>query len=213
MKVERPQSASEELANSLIHGVALLASIAAVPVLMISAFGERDAWQMTGGAVFGASLILLYLASTTYHVVRREPAKRVLRIIDHSAIYVLIAGTYTPFMLGVLRGPWGWTLLAMIWSLALFGIVAKCTIGFRFPRLSTALYLAMGWLIVIALKPLGTHVPPAGIAWLVTGGLCYTGGVVFYARDSRWRYAHALWHVFVVAGSACHFVAVLRYSA
>jgi hemolysin III len=134
-------------------------------------------------------------------------------VLDHSAIYLLIAGTYTPFTLGVLRGPWGWTLLGTIWTLALLGILAKSTIGFRFPRLSTVLYAAMGWLVLIAIRPLVTHVSPAGLAWLFAGGVCYTAGIAFYATDTRLRYGHALWHLFVVAGSACHVVAVLWYAA
>ena len=208
----RDQSRGEEIANSITHGAGLLASIAALPVLILAASGRRDPWQLVGGAVFGASLVLLYLSSTLYHALPVCRAKHVLRVVDHSAIYLLIAGTYTPFTLGALRGPWGWTLLGIIWGLALFGIVAKWTLGFRFPRLSTLLYLAMGWLIVIGLQPLVANVAPAGIAWLVAGGLCYTGGVVFYAMDGRIRYGHALWHLFVIAGSVCHFVAVLRHS-
>jgi hemolysin III len=137
----------------------------------------------------------------------------VLRVLDHGAIYLLIAGTYTPFTLGVLRGPVGWTFLVTIWALAVFGILAKCVYRFRFPRLSTALYLGMGWLIVLALRPLMTHVSPAGLAWLLAGGICYTAGVAFYATDGRIRYGHAVWHGFVAAGSACHFCAVLWYAA
>jgi hemolysin III len=209
---DRLQTPREELANSVIHGAALVASIAALPVLVLSAAARRDVWQIVGGAVFGVTLVLLYLASTLYHALPVSPAKRVLRVLDHTAIYLLIAGTYTPFTLGALRGPWGWALLGTIWALALFGILAKCTVGFRFPRLSTVLYLAMGWLVVVGLQPLVTHVSPAGVAWLVAGGLCYTGGVVFYATDGRLRYGHALWHVFVLAGSVCHFVAVLRHA-
>ncbi len=208
----RNQSRGEEIANSVTHGAGLIASIAALPVLVLTALGRRDPWQLVGGAIFGATLVLLYLSSTLYHAMPVCRAKHVLRRVDHSAIYLLIAGTYTPFTLGALRGPWGWALLGTIWGLALFGIVAKWTLGFRFPRLSTLLYLAMGWLIVIGLQPLVAGVAPAGIAWLVAGGLCYTGGVVFYAMDGRIRYGHALWHLFVIAGSVCHFIAVLRHS-
>ena len=209
----RPQTLGEEIANAVTHGAGLLASIAALPVLVLAAAGQRDVWQIVGGAVFGVTLILLYLASTIYHALPVCRAKQVLRVLDHAAIYLLIAGTYTPFTLGALRGPWGWALLATIWTLALLGIAAKCTLGFRFPRLSTTLYIAMGWLIVIALEPLASSVAPAGLAWLIAGGLCYTGGVVFYATDTRIRYGHALWHLFVIAGSACHFVAVLGHAA
>jgi hemolysin III len=209
----RPQSLGEEIANSVTHGVALLASLAALPVLVLAASGRRDAWQLVGGAVFGATLVLLYSASTLYHAIPSSGAKRVLRVLDHGAIYLLIAGTYTPFTLGVLRGPVGWTFLVTIWALAVFGILAKCVYRFRFPRLSTALYLGMGWLIVLALRPLMTHVSPAGLAWLLAGGICYTAGVAFYATDGRIRYGHAVWHGFVAAGSACHFCAVLWYAA
>lgn len=211
--IDRPQSLGEEIANSVTHGVALLASITAVPVLVITAVRHHDPWQIVGGAVFGGTLVLLYLASTVYHALPVGTPKRVLRVLDHSAIYLLIAGTYTPFTLGALRGAWGWTLLATIWALALFGILAKSTMGFRFPRLSTALYVAMGWLVLIAIKPLFTHVSAVGLAWLFAGGVCYTAGIAFYATDTRLRYGHALWHLFVVAGSGCHVVAVLWYAA
>jgi hemolysin III len=157
--------------------------------------------------------VLLYSASTLYHALPVGGAKRVFRVLDHSAIYLLIAGTYTPFTLGALRGPWGWALLGTIWTLAVFGILAKSTLGFRFPQLSTVLYLAMGWLVLIAIRPLVVHVSPAGLVWLFAGGVCYTAGVAFYATDTRLRYGHALWHVFVVAGSACHVAAVLWYAS
>jgi hemolysin III len=209
----RPQLLGEEIANSITHGAGLLASVAAIPILVLTAVSNRDPWQVIGGAIFGATLVLLYLTSTVYHALPDCDAKRVMRVVDHSAIYLLIAGTYTPFMLGVLRGPWGWSLLGTIWALALFGVAAKWKLRFRFPRLSTVLYIAMGWLIVVAIRPLATHISPAGLAWLVAGGVCYTAGVAFYATDTRLRYGHALWHLFVIAGSGCHFVAVLRYAA
>ena len=210
--LNRAQTTGEEIANSVIHGLGFLASVAAIPILVAVAVSRGDTWQVVGGAIFGATLVLLYLASTLYHALPTSRAKRVMRVVDHSAIYLLIAGTYTPFTLGALRGPWGWTLLGTIWALALLGIAAKWTFGFRFPRLSTILYIAMGWLVVVALHPLATRVSPAGLAWLVAGGLCYTGGVAFYATGERLRYGHALWHLFVLAGSACHFVAVLMYA-
>ena len=210
---ERTQSMGEEIANSVIHGAALAASVVALPVLVAAAVGRRDMWQIVGGAVFGVTLVLLYSASTLYHAIPAPTVKRVLRVIDHVAIYLLIAGTYTPFMLGALRGPTGWTFLVTIWALAAFGIVAKVALRFRYPRLSTALYVGMGWLIVLAVRPLMTHVSPMGLAWLLAGGLCYTGGVAFYITDARLKYGHAIWHGFVAAGSACHFVAVLWYAA
>jgi hemolysin III len=137
----------------------------------------------------------------------------VFRVLDHAAIYLLIAGTYTPFALGPLRGPWGWSLLGTIWGLALLGIVTKAAAGFRYPHVSTGLYVAMGWLGIIAAGPILARIPLAGVAWLVAGGLCYTGGVAFYLTDTRLRYGHAVWHLFVLAGSACHFVAVLWHAA
>ena len=167
---------------------------------------------MVGAVVFGVSAALLYFTSTLYHAIPTPRAKRVLRVVDHGAIYVLIAGTYTPFTLGVLRGPWGWTLLGLIWGLAALGIVLKAMGGIRYPRLSLALYLAMGWLVVVAAKPLWQLVPAWGLFWLAAGGLAYTAGVGFYAA-SRLPYRHFVWHLFVLAGTACHAVAVLRYSA
>ena len=208
---ERPLSLGEEIANSVTHGVALLASVAALPILVVMAVVRRDPWQVVGGAVFGATLILLYTASTLYHALPQPRAKRVFRVLDHSAIYLLIAGTYTPFALGALRGAWGWTLLAAVWTLAALGITAKATLGFRFPRLSTAIYLMMGWLGIIAVGPLVAQVGPAGVAWIVGGGLCYTAGVIFFAWE-RLRYGHMVWHLFVTAGSVCHFCAVLWHA-
>ena len=208
---ERPLSLGEEIANSVTHGVALLASVAALPVLIVIAVLRRDPWQVVGGAIFGSTLILLYAASTLYHALPQPRAKRVFRVLDHSAIYLLIAGTYTPFALGALRGPWGWALLGAVWTLAALGITAKATLGFRFPRLSTAIYLLMGWLGVIAARPLLAEVGVAGVAWIIAGGLSYTLGVIFFAWE-RLRYGHMVWHLFVAAGSVCHFFAVLWHA-
>jgi hemolysin III len=209
---DRRLTLGEEIANSVTHGVALLASVAVLPILVIGAAARRDPWQVAGGATFGITLIMLYTASTLYHALPHSRAKRVFRVLDHSAIYLLIAGTYTPFTLGALRGAWGWTLLGAVWTLAVLGIVAKSTLGFRFPRLSVAVYLMMGWLAVIAFEPLMAQVGGAGMAWLVAGGLCYTAGVAFFAWD-RLRYGHMVWHLFVAAGSVCHFFAVLWHAA
>lgn len=208
---ERRLSLGEEIANSVTHGVGALASIAALPILVVVAVSRGDPWQVVGGAIFGATLIMLYVASTLYHALPHPRAKRVFRVLDHSAIYLLIAGTYTPFALGALRGPWGWALLGAVWTLAALGITAKATLGFRFPRLSTAVYVAMGWLALIAAQPLLAHVGVAGLMWLLAGGLCYTAGVVFFAWE-RLRYGHMVWHLFVAAGSVCHFFAVLWYA-
>lgn len=202
----------ETLANSVTHGAGFVASLVALPLLVLASAKRGDPLQVAGAAVFGISLVLLYGASTVYHSFPRSPARRLLRLIDHSAIYVLIAGSYTPFAVGPLRGPWGWSLLAAVWTLALVGIVLKTRHGFIRPVLSTGFYIAMGWLSVVAVRPFMTHVGPAGFWWLLAGGLCYTGGVVFYATDKRLRYGHAVWHVFVLAGSTCHFFAVLWHS-
>lgn len=209
--LDRALTIGEEIANSITHGVGLIASVIAFPVLLVRAQSSSDESAVVGAAIFGVTLILLYATSTVYHALPISKGKQLFRVLDHSAIYLLIAGTYTPFALGPLRGPWGSTLLVVIWTLALIGIVSKLTIGFRFPHLSTALYLLMGWLIVVAIKPLVETIPRAGLLWLAAGGLAYTGGVVFY-NMKRVRYAHMIWHLCVAAGSVCHFIAVLRYA-
>jgi len=210
---EHDPTLGEEIANAITHGAGLLASLVALPVLIWSAMQSHDGSRVLGAAIFGATLCLLYAASTLYHSFPLGRAKRIFRVLDHGAIYLLIAGTYTPFALGALRGPWGWSLLAVAWALAGAGVLLKSTIGFRYEKLSTAIYVGMGWMAIVAIKPLLDHVPRAGLAWLVAGGLCYTGGVAFYATDRRVRYGHAIWHLFVAAGSVCHFFAVLGYSS
>jgi hemolysin III len=205
-------TASEELANALTHGVGLLASLVGLPVLVLAYLARGDALLVAGVSIFGASLVALYAASTLYHALPSPRAKRVLQVVDHVAIYLLIAGTYTPFTLGVLRGKWGWSLLGAIWTLAILGILFKLLFGTRYRALSTAFYVAMGWLIILAIRPLALAVPTAGLWLLVAGGLCYTGGVIFYVRE-RPRFTHAIWHCFVLAGSAFHFFAVLSYAA
>jgi hemolysin III len=205
-------SLGEEIANSVSHGVGVVAALAAAPFLVLSAARRGDAFAIAGACIFAGSLMVLYLASTLYHALPRNRAKRLFRIIDHSAIFLLIAGTYTPFTLGVLRGGWGWTLFGLVWGLAALGITLKSVAGIRYPWLSTALYVAMGWLALVAIRPLWAHVPVAGWLWLIAGGLAYTGGVAFYAAE-RMRYAHFVWHLFVLAGSLCHFFAVLWYAA
>jgi hemolysin III len=208
---ERTQSPGEEIANSVSHGVGLLAAVAAAPVLVLSAVRHGGAARIAGGSVFAATTVLLYLTSTLYHALPRNRAKRVFQVLDHAAIFLMIAGTYTPFTLGVLRGTWGWTLFGLVWGLALAGVVLTMTGGARYPKLTTGLYLAMGWLILIAIKPLWLRVPSWGLFWLFAGGIAYTVGVVFYAAK-RVRYSHLVWHLFVIAGTTCHFIAVLRYA-
>jgi len=209
---EPTQSPGEELANSVSHGVGLLAAIAATPVLLLSAVRHGDAARIAGASVFAAAMVLLYLASTLYHALPGNRAKRVFQVLDHAAIFLMIAGTYTPFTLGVLRGAWGWTLFGLVWGLALAGVVLTAAGGMRYPKLTTSLYLAMGWLILVAVKPLWLRMPPEGLFWLLAGGIAYTVGVVFYA-SRRLRYGHFIWHLFVIAGTACHFNAVLRFAS
>jgi hemolysin III len=205
-------SLGEEIANSVSHGVGVVAALAATPFLVLSAARRGDPLAIVGSSMFAGSLVILYVASTLYHALPRNRAKRLFRIIDHSAIFLLIAGTYTPFTLGVLRGGLGWTLFAVVWGFAVLGVTLKSVAGIGYPRLSTALYLAMGWLALIAIRPLWAHVPVAGWLWLIAGGLAYTGGVAFYAAE-RVRYGHFVWHLFVLVGSMCHFFAVLWYAA
>jgi hemolysin III len=209
---ERPQSLGEEIANSASHGLGFLATVAAFPVLVMAAQQRGDTGGIVGASVFATTMVLLYLASTLFHALPRCRAKRVFQILDHSAIYLLIAGTYTPFTLGVLRGSWGWTLFGIVWALAVVGTVLKALGGVRYTTLSTWMYLAMGWVVVIAAETVWTLVPGWGLFWLVAGGVAYTAGAVFFMAE-RIRYFHFVWHLFVVAGTACHFIAVLRYAA
>jgi len=208
----RVPSLGEEIANSVSHGVGFLAALAATPFLVLAAARRGGAVAIVGASVFAGTTVVLYLASTLYHALPSNKAKRVFRIIDHSAIFVLIAGTYTPFTLGVLRGAWGWTLFGVVWGLAVLGVTLKAVGGIGYPRLSTTLYLGMGWLALIAIRPLWVHVPGAGWLWLIAGGLAYTAGIAFYAAE-RVRYGHFVWHVFVLIGTVCHFFAVLWYAA
>ena len=209
---ERTQSPGEEIANSVSHGVGLLAALAAVPVLVLSAARHDGAARIAGASVFAAAMVLLYLTSMLYHALPRNRAKRVFQVLDHAAIFLMIAGTYTPFTLGVLRGTWGWTLFGIVWGLALAGVVLTAAGGGRSPKLRMCLYLAMGWLILIAVKPLWLRMPSWGLFWIFAGGIAYMVGVVFYTAK-RVSYNHFVWHLFVITGTACHFIAVLRYAA
>jgi hemolysin III len=211
--LEREQSRGEEIANSISHGVGLVAALAATPLLIAHAVRLGDAGFIVGASVFAATMVLLYLASTLYHALPRGKAKRAFRVIEHAAIFLLIAGTYTPFTLGVLRGVWGWTLFGLVWGLAAVGVLlAVVGGGVRYRALSVLLYLGMGWLIVVAIRPLWLGMPLTGLLWLVAGGLAYTVGVAFFAAK-RLRYGHFVWHLFVLAGTACHFIAVLFSAA
>jgi len=211
-KSKRRPTVGEEIANSISHGIGLVLAVIATPILVIAAVRYGTVWNMVGVGVFAASMVMLYLSSTLYHALTHGGAKRVFRMLDHSAIFLLIAGTYTPFTLGVLRGPWGWTLLGLVWTLAIIGLTMKAIFGHRFAWLSVVLYLTMGWLVVIAAPEVMHRVPLSGLAWILAGGIAYTGGVGFYAAH-RVRYAHFAWHLFVIAGTVCHFFAVLWYSA
>jgi len=209
---ERPQSAGEEIANSVSHGIGLLAAAIAFPILVTAAFNRGDLAGIVGSSVFATTMVLLYLASTLFHALPPNRAKRIFQILDHSAIYLLIAGTYTPFTLGVLRGAWGWTLFGIVWALAVIGTVFKTFGGVRYTTFSTWVYLAMGWVVLIAIEPVWTLVPKWGLFWLVAGGIAYTAGTVFFMAE-RIRYFHFVWHLFVVLGTTCHVFAVLWYSA
>jgi hemolysin III len=201
-------SQREELVNALTHGAGVVASLAGGGVLLTLAVLSGDVRRIVGAAVFVAALVLLYTASTLYHAVHHDAAKARLKILDHCAIFVLIAGTYTPFTLVSLRGGWGWGLFAAIWLLAVVGIVFKLYHTGRFKRTSTLIYLAMGWLVVVAAEPLSSSVAASTLVWLLLGGLAYSAGTIFYLNQ-RMPYAHGIWHAFVLLGSVCHFVAVL----
>ncbi|MEP7187119.1 MAG: hemolysin III family protein [Rhodanobacter sp.] len=206
------QTWGEELANALSHGVGLLLAIVGLPFLVVRADHLGSGYAMAGALSFGGSAVLLYLASTLYHAIPQPRVKAILRALDHMAIYLLIAGTYTPITLGVLRGGWGWALFGLIWGLALAGMLFKALGGLRFPHLSTALYVAMGWVGLIAIHPLWVHMEAGGLIWLSAGGLAYSLGVVFFVLDEKVRYSHFIWHLFVLTGTTCHFFAVLLYA-
>jgi hemolysin III len=206
-------SPGEELAHWMTHALGVVASLAGIAWLLATAVANgAGPWRAVGGVVFGASALLLFTTSVLYHSATSTRLKPRLRLLDHAAIYVLIAGTYTPLALGVLGGAWGWTLFGLVWGMALAGIAAKLTLGFRFPLASTLLYLAMGWIGVVAARPLLASLTTTELTWIVAGGLAYTAGVPFYLWKNR-PYAHAVWHLFVMAGVACHFVAVLSMMA
>ena len=201
-------SPGEEIAHSVSHGVGVVASLAAIPSLAVAAALHGDAFRIVGCVAFGVTALLMFATSTLYHAVQRPRAKMILRTLDHSAIYLLIAGTYTPFTIGVMRGSMGWTLFGIVWTLAVVGIVAKVSGRLRIPMLSTGLYVAIGWIGIFGIKQLSVSLTTAQLSWLLAGGALYTCGVPFYAWKRR-PYAHAVWHLFVLAGVGCHFVAVL----
>ena len=206
------QTLGEELINSLTHGVGAALATAALVVLVVVAATKGDAWRVTGLSIYGATLVMLYLASTLYHSFRNPRLKAYFKTMDHSAIYLLIAGTYTPVVLGPLRGGWGWTLFGLIWGLAIAGILLKIFAAGKLRRLSVLTYIAMGWLIIIAIRPALETLPNGLMLWMALGGVSYTLGVAFYVAK-RMRYHHAIWHLFVLGGSACHFIGMLLYVA
>jgi hemolysin III len=205
---EHQCSKNEEIANSLTHGFGTLMSIVGLVIMVVLAVCHGDVWQVVSFSIFGSTLILLYLASTLYHSISHPTVKKFLKVFDHSAIYLLIAGTYTPFVLVTLRGAWGWSIFGIIWGLAIVGILLKCVFVGRFHNLAIAIYIFMGWFCLVASKQLLSNLLPFSLLLLILGGLSYTLGVIFYS----WRklpYNHAIWHLFVLAGSAFHYFSVL----
>lgn len=204
------ETLGEEIASAVTHGIGAALSVAGLVVMIVLAVLNGTVWSVVGVSIFGAALILLYLSSTLYHGIPHPGAKRVFRLLDHSMIYLLIAGTYTPFVLLYFDGGWVWTMLCLEWGIALAGVVYKLFFLGRHPILSTTLYLAMGWLAVVGIEPLLSAAPVGCLAWMAAGGLCYTAGVAFYAWE-RLPFNHAIWHVFVLAGSLCHYLALTLY--
>lgn len=211
VKPHRNQTDKEEIANSISHGIGLACSIVAAPFLITYAVVHGDFWAIFGSSVFIATAIVLYLSSTMYHGLNHGKWKEVFHIVDHSAIFLLIAGTYTPITLGVLEGTTGWVLFAVVWTIAIIGIILKVKIGTRYMKLWLTLYIALGLLIVVAIRPLIEAMLPAGLIWIAAGSASYLIGVIFFTMPHRY-FAHLVWHIFVFAGTACHFVAVLLYT-
>ena len=211
-RVRRPPTRGEDLANILSHGIGLLLALVALPFLVLDGVRADGALPIVGASVFGVTMVLAYLTSTLYHAYPQANRHGFLRKLDHSAIYLLIAGTYTPVLLGVLHGTTGMVMLAVIWTLAVAGVVFKLLAGARYRKVSVALYVAMGWAALAVIQPLWAKMAPGGLAWLFAGGIAYTAGVAFYLMHERMRYSHLVWHLFVLGGTACHFVMVWRYA-
>lgn len=204
------QTVGEEIANAISHGLGVVAAIAITPFLIIRAI-PHGAAAVTGAAIFSASMIILYASSAIYHSLPQCKAKKIFQVFDHAAIFLLIAGTYTPFTLSALQGAWGWTLFGIIWGLAVLGVILKTIYTDGTSKLSIALYLAMGWLAIFAVRPLYDAMPAEGLFWILAGGVMYTGGVLFFAYDHRKKFNHFIWHLFVLAGTSCHVIAVIGY--
>jgi hemolysin III len=209
---DREQTGAEELANALSHGFGLLFAVATLPVLVLRAAQHGRAADVVAASLFGGTMVVLYLVSTLYHAMPPGRAKLWLNRLDHASIYLFIAGSYMPFVFGVLRGAWGWALFGVVWAAATLGIAAKLLDRLKHPLWSTGLYVAMGWVAVVAAVPLAQRMSGTGLAWLVAGGVAYTVGAVLFLFDSRRRYVHFVWHLFVVAGSACHVCAALWHA-
>lgn len=208
--MSRDQTLGEEIANALSHGLGFLLALASLPVLVNDAARRGGAASVVGASLFAGTAMVLYLVSTLYHALPAGAAKRWFNRFDHASIFLFIAGSYMPFLFGVLRGAWGWSLFGVVWAAAALGIGAKLLDRLKHPLWSTGLYVAMGWVAVVAAAPLVQRMSPAGLAWLVAGGLSYTAGAVVFLLDSKLRYAHFVWHLFVLGGSTCHFFAALR---
>ncbi len=209
--IEKPDYGfGEEVANSITHGIGILLAIVGLVVMIYFAAIYGDSWHLVSCSIFGATLIFAYTTSTLYHSIPMPGPKRILRTLDHAAIFLLIAGTYTPFTLISLHGSWRWSLFGIIWGLAFTGVACKVFMPIKLARFSTLLYIAMGWVVVVAARPLLASVETGGLLLLLAGGLAYTGGVVFYAWE-RMPYNHMVWHLFVMVGSALHFFAILLY--
>ncbi len=200
----------EEIASSVTHGIGAALSVAALVILVVFASKQGDPWRIVSSIIFGSSMIMLYLSSTFYHAFQNPKLKSLFKVFDHASIYLLIAGTYTPFLLVSIRGAWGWSLFGVIWGLALFGIIFKAFFIHKFRILSTLMYVFMGWIVVIAMKQMLLKIPPGGMILLVLGGLSYTFGVIFYI-NKKIKFNHAIWHLFVLGGTTLHFFAILLF--
>jgi hemolysin III len=209
-KEHHQQSRREEIANSITHGIGAGLALAALSLLVTFSSLKGDVWRIVSFSIYGTTLFLLYITSTLYHGFRSPRVKHIFNILDHSAIFLLIAGSYTPFTLVTMRGPWGWSIFGVIWGLAIFGITFKALFIHRFPLLETLFYVLMGWLIIVAIIPLIKTFPIFALVWLAIGGLCYTLGLIFYNWE-KLPYNHSIWHLFVLAGSICHFFCMLFY--
>ncbi len=206
----RQYSNTEELLNVITHGLGFLLSVAALVILIVFASLRGDAWHIVSFTIYGVTLATLYLASTLFHMTRKQSLRNKLNIFDHAAIYLLIAGTYTPFLLVTIRGPWGWSLFGVIWGLAILGIIMKLFYIGKYDILSALIYVIMGWLIIIAIEPMNANLPPAAMWWLLGGGIAYTVGMVFYLLN-KIPYNHAIFHIWVLLGSFAHFFTVFFY--